>query len=180
MINLLEKYYPREGKTWPILLAHSRLVADKAVAIAEKLARHQAVDIAFVHEAALLHDIGICRTNAPEIGCEGEHPYLAHGILGREILEHEGYPRHALVCERHIGVGLSHDDIIAQELPLPRRDMRPLSIEEKIITYTDLFFSKTKHPDHSERSIDHVRQRMARHGEEKVKLLNEWHTLFCL
>ena len=178
MIKLLEKYYPKKGKTWPILLQHSRMVADKAVFIARRLAEHQTVDINFVEEAALLHDIGIHLTDAPDIGCSGKHPYLAHGILGREILEQEGLPQHALVCERHIGVGLSRIDIIEQALPLPDREMQPVTIEEQIITYADLFFSKSELVCGQERSIELVRERLSRHGVEKVDKLNYWHKLF--
>lgn len=178
MIELLEKYHRDDKTRWPILQHHSHMVADKAVAIARKLSDQQPVDITFVEEAALLHDIGIHLTDAPEIGCHGEHPYLKHGVLGREILEREGFPKHALVCERHIGVGLSRNDIIDQELPLPKRDMRPLSIEEKIITYADLFFSKAPKHGPEERSFDVVRQRLSRHGKDKVSVLDEWHELF--
>lgn len=179
MFSLLEKYHRQHPIRWPIIARHSRLVANKAIAIAQTVARHrQPVDIAFVEEAALLHDIGIHLTAAPEIGCFGEHPYLMHGILGREILEREGLPRHALVCERHIGVGLSHEDIVNQGLPLPARDMLPLSIEEQIITYADLFFSKSPQGKQDERPFGLVRQRLARHGAEKVAILESWHTLF--
>jgi uncharacterized protein len=180
MIRLLEKYHRDDEIRWPILLHHSRMVANKAVAIARNLNHHQPVDITFVEEAALLHDIGIHLTDAPQIGCHGEHPYLMHGILGREILEREGLPRHALVCERHIGIGLSRADIIDQDLPLPKRDMRPLSIEEKIITYADLFFSKSAKHGPKERSLEVVRQRLGRHGDEKVAELDQWHELFSV
>ena len=47
-------------------------------------------DIEFIRTAALLHDIGIFMTHAPKFGCFGDHPYLAHGYLGRELLEREG------------------------------------------------------------------------------------------
>ena len=180
MIKLLEKYHSRQGQTWTILAHHSRMVANKAVGIAQRLAAQQPVDIKFVEEAAWLHDIGIHLTDAPDIGCSGKHPYLAHGILGRQILEDEGLPRHALVCERHIGVGLSRADIIDQGLPLPHRDMQPITIEEMIITYSDLFFSKSKHADNRERSIELVRKRMSRHGEDKVTQLDRWHKLFSV
>lgn len=178
MIKLLEKHHPRQGPTWEILVQHSRLVANKAVDIAQKLSAKQCIDINFVEEAALLHDIGIHLTDAPDIGCSGKHPYLAHGILGRQILEQEDLHRHAMVCERHIGVGLSRTDIIEQGLPLPHREMQPISIEEIVITYADLFFSKSKHSDGKERPIELVRERMMRHGEDKVARLDQWHKLF--
>jgi len=178
MIKLIEKYYPTSGKTYPILLKHSQQVAQKAMIIARNLSTRQAIDLRFVEEAALLHDIGIYLTHAPEIGCRGELPYLAHGYLGRELLEREGLSRHALVCERHIGVGLSRHDIIEQSLPLPERDMIPETIEEQIITYADLFFSKSGSIEQTERPIELVRQKMGRHGEDKIAILDKWHALF--
>ncbi len=53
-------------------------------------------DRLFIEEAALLHDIGVCQVHAPGLGLHGRHPYIMHGVLGREILEREGYPLHAL------------------------------------------------------------------------------------
>jgi uncharacterized protein len=48
------------------------------------------------------------------LGCHGDRPYITHGIIGAELLGNEGLPGHALVCERHIGVGLSIEDIKSQ------------------------------------------------------------------
>ena len=39
----------------------------------------------------------------------------------------EGFPRHALVCERHTGAGMSLQSIIDQQLPVPHRNMVPVS-----------------------------------------------------
>ena len=95
-----------------------------------------------MEEAAMLHDIGIFLTHAPSLGCNGPHPYLKHGHLGCKLLEKEGLPKHALVCERHVGVGITRKDVLDHKLPLPAKDMLPLSLEEKIICYADKFFSK--------------------------------------
>ncbi len=58
------------------------------------------------------------------------------------MLEAEGLPRHALVCERHTGAGLTVDDIISQRLPLPLRDMTPQTLEERLICYADKFYPR--------------------------------------
>jgi len=42
----------------------------------------------------------------------------------------EGYPKHGLVCERHTGTGITLEMIIKNNLPLPHRDMVPVSMEE--------------------------------------------------
>ena len=117
-IAIIDKYYPEDNEQKRILLVHSRLVAEKAVWIAE---RHPELhlDKDFLYEAGMLHDIGIFLTNAPAISCFGDQPYICHGYLGADLMRREGYPRHALVCERHTGAGLSLDDIMSQNLPVP-------------------------------------------------------------
>lgn len=177
-IPLIEKYYPPGSLAHRILLRHSGRVAAKAVQAARHAALREAVDVEFVREAALLHDIGIFYTDAPDLGCHGALPYLAHGFKGRELLEKEGYPRHALVCERHIGVGLSAVEIREKELPLPSRDMRPLTVEEEIVTYADLFFSKNPREQDRERTPEEVRQTLHRFGEDKPAIFDAWHKRF--
>jgi uncharacterized protein len=175
--SLIEKYYPCGTEAYRILLRHSELVAAKAMTVVNSLSKEEA-DARFVQEAALLHDIGMRFTSVTQLGCDGDLPYLCHGIKGRELLEAEGLPRHALVCERHIGVGLTATEIISQKLPLPARDMLPISLEEQIVTYADLFFSKDPNNAGLERSSDQVRQSLARFGVEKVAIFDAWHRRF--
>lgn len=178
-LRLIEQFYPPGSLAHRLLLRHSLAVAELALAAARVVtARGEAVDLEFVEQAALLHDIGMLHTHAPAIGCHGPLPYLAHGIKGRQMLEAEGFPRHGLVCERHIGVGLSAAEIVAQKLPLPARDMLPLSLEERIVTYADLFFSKTPDQADRRRTPEQVRLSLARFGTEKVTVFNNWHRNF--
>ncbi len=177
-LQLLNKYYPAGSVAHATLLRHSRRVAEHAVAVALHVARTSPVDIPFVEEAALLHDIGILHTDAPEIGCHGPLPYLAHCYKGREMLEAEGLHRHALVCERHVGVGLSAAEIVAQALPLPHRDMRPLTIEEEIITYADLFYSKNLKEGDRPREVAKVRRNLSVYGVDKVAIFDAWQARF--
>ena len=141
-LAIINKYYSEENELKHILLTHSRSVADKALQIAVKHPELH-LDTGFLEEAALLHDIGIFMTDASGIQCFGTHPYICHGYLGSELLMKEGYPRHALVCERHTGAGMSLQSIIEQDLPIPHRDMVPVSMEEQVICFADKFFSKT-------------------------------------
>lgn len=108
---------------------HSRQVADRCLAI---VAKHKElpVDVQFLEEAAMLHDIGIYRCDAPGIHCHGTEPYLRHGPIGGEILRAEGFPRHARVAERHTGTGLP--------------GYEPETLEEQIICYADKFYSKSR------------------------------------
>lgn len=175
--ELIDKYYDNHPEAKDILIAHSQRVAKLALAVANKVAQSEAVDIKFVEEAALLHDIGMLYTDTPTLGCHGEHPYMAHGILGAGLLRKEGLPRHALVSERHIGVGLTKEDIKAEKLPLPLRDMLPQTVEEEIIAYADLFFSKTLP---GQRTVEKVRDSLSKYGAHKVAIFDRWQKRFQL
>lgn len=174
-LELIDKYYHQHAQARDILLAHSRQVADLATDVAERVSLATEIDIEFIEQAALLHDIGMLYVNAPALGCSGEKPYIVHGVLGAELLKREQLPRHALVCERHIGVGLTIEDIKQQQLPLPLRDMCPQSLEEEIIAYADLFFSKTKP---GMRSSEMVRESLSHFGHHKVIIFDRWHKRF--
>ena len=117
-LSLIRKYYPEDNELRRILLTHSESVARKALDVAE---RHPelALDRTFLHDAALLHDVGIFLTDAPGIHCHGTEPYLMHGYLGAQLMRREGLPAIARVCERHTGTGLTAAAIAQQGLPLP-------------------------------------------------------------
>jgi uncharacterized protein len=176
-LAIIEKYYDRNSTAYDILVGHAAAVAQKSLEIAKRL-DYGRPDIEFINKAAMLHDIGIFMTNEPGIGCHGDKPYICHGYLGREILEREGLPRHALVCERHVGVGITVEDIDRNGLPLPRRDMRPLTIEEKIICFADKFFSKKPDALGRERPLEEVRESIARYGPDKLKIFDKMSVLF--
>lgn len=174
-IEIIKKYYPPESLLFRILVNHSLVVAEKALKIAEKFPQ---VDKRFIYEASLLHDIGIFMTYAPKISCFGKEPYIAHGYLGRTLLEKEGLPKHALVCERHIGVGITKEEIIKNKLPLPPRDMVPETWEEKIIAFADKFFTKKINGSVKVNSVEEILEKLAKHGKEKVVIFLEWLELF--
>lgn len=176
VVELIDRYYPPGHAARAILVAHSAAVAELAVRIARHVSED--VNVGFVEEAAWLHDIGIGATHAPQIGCQGSLPYICHGVEGRKLLDAAGLHAHGLVCERHIGVGLSAGDIRAQDLPLPERDMQPLSLEEQIVTYADLFFSKNPRNKGGPKNVEQVRSSLARHGPDKVAVFDAWHQRF--
>lgn len=176
-IKIIKKYYNPKSETYRILMAHGEAVAKKALELAER-ARHLNPDLKFIKEAAMLHDIGIFLINEPRLDCYGDKPYLAHGYLGRELLEKEGLPRHALVCERHVGVGITLENIEKNNLPLPKRDMTPQSIEEKIICLADKFFSKKDLS--SIKTIKEIKAEAAQHGQENVERVEELLGIFDL
>ena len=174
-IELIDAYYPEDNERKHILLVHSRLVAEKALCIADGHPELN-LDKDFLYEAGMLHDIGIFLTDAPGIFCFGNQPYICHGYLGADLMRREGYPRHALVCERHTGAGLSLDDIVAQNLPVPHRDMLPVSMEEQVICFADKFYSKT-HLE-QEKSVEKARKSLQRYGEAGLQRFDHWCELF--
>ena len=176
-LKIIEKYYDTSSQVYQILVEHSRSVANKALSIA-KAHPEMVLDIKFIEEAAMIHDIGIIFCNAPGIDCHGTFEYICHGYLGADILRKEGYPRHALVCERHTGTGISIKMIEDNNLPLPHKDFLPVSPEEQLICFADKFFSKTKL--HKERSISKVRESINKYGEDTVLRFNHWCKLFLV
>lgn len=170
-IHIIDKYYPEANELKHILLTHSHSVADKTLMIAD---RHPelALDKEFLYEGAMLHDLGIFLTDADGIYCFGDKPYICHGYLGADLMREEGYPRHALVCERHTGAGLSLEEIIAQGLPVPHREMVPVSLEEQVICFADKFYSKTRLD--KEKSVEKARKSLERYGDAGLQRFDCW------
>ena len=169
--KIIDKYYPEENEQKRILTVHSRRVADKALELA-RLHPEMQLDLQFIEEAAMLHDICIKECDAAGICCFGTHPYICHGTIGAEMLRQEGFPRHALVCERHTGTGLTLDYILTNNLPLPHRDLVPVSLEEQLICFADKFFSKT-HPE-QEKTKEAALRSVAKFGDECAEKFNHW------
>ena len=173
--QIIDKYYPEANRLRDILITHSTLVMKRAVLVCECHPELQ-LNRPFLIEAAMLHDIGIFRCNAPGIACFGTEPYICHGRIGADILRSEGYPQHARVCERHTGAGLTKQEIIAQHLPLPHEDFLPETLEEQVICYADKFYSKS-HPT-DEKPLAAVEATMARFGADSLQRFRAWDARF--
>jgi uncharacterized protein len=172
---IIDKYYAEGSELRRILLTHSRSVADKALDIARNHPELD-LDLQFVEEAAMLHDIGVFLCNAPGIECFGDAPYICHGTLGAELLNEAGFPRHALVCERHTGAGLSLRQIEEQNLPVPHRELMPVSMEEQLICFADKFFSKTRLT--TEKTVEQAYNSVAKFGVESAERFKKWCEIF--
>lgn len=171
--RIIHKYIPPDSPTYPIYIIHCQLVANKALSIARRLKLSEESK-QFIEEAAMLHDIGIIRTDTPGLHCTGELPYVCHVLEGRKILEAEGLPHHAKVAESHIGVGITQADILEQNLPFPPRDIFPETLEEQIISFADFFYSKNPEKLWQEKSLDKIRKSVAKRGKEKSAILDKW------
>ena len=173
--RIIDRYYPEDNQLRYILLTHSRLVCQRALKICDAHPK-LGMDRRFIEEAAMLHDIGICRCNAPGIYCFGTEPYICHGRIGAAMLREEGFEAHARVCERHTGAGLTKEEIVRQNLPLPHQDFLPETMEEKVICYADKFYSKT-HPER-EKDYGHALRSIAKFGSEGAERFKEWTLIF--
>lgn len=129
--ELLKKYAP-DNSAFQQVYQHSKAVQKAALVIAKEIQKQgHKVDLNFIKIGCLLHDIG--RFQAPP----GSNISIQHGMIGAKILRKEKLPRYALMCERHLGAGITKEEIVRYKLPLPKKNLIPKTIEEKIITYAD-------------------------------------------
>ena len=173
--EIIAKYYTPGSDLYNILVKHSEAVRDKALALANRHPELE-LDLDFIAEAAMLHDIGILETDAPGIKCFGTHRYIEHGYLGAQILREEGLPKHAAVAERHTGTGISIDQIVRENLPIPLADYSPRTMEECLICYADKFYSKTKL--NQEKPYSKIRLHLWKYGSDTVAKFDEMRSMF--
>jgi len=178
--NIINHYYAESPELRRILLKHSRCVADKALDIAR---RHPELNLNedFLEAAAMLHDIGIIRCDAPSICCHGSEHYICHGregakmlrvLSGTPLIDDKYIEPLARICERHTGAGLSRAEILAQNLPLPAQDFLPETTAEQVVCYADKFFSKT-HLDH-EKTVEEAARSLKKFGSDGLSRFTEW------
>lgn len=182
-LAIIDEFYPADTPLKRLLLLHSEQVRDASLDIYNmpqnaQLGMNRDVVIA----GAMLHDIGICRCHAPSILCTGEQNYMAHGIIGGEMLRDYGRRNgldlepYARICERHTGTGLTREDIVSQNLPLPPQDFLPETPEEKLICLADKFYSKSS-PERVKAPAA-ARKSMEKFGAETLKRYDELCVLF--
>jgi len=203
--DIIYYFYPQDTPLRRLLILHSEKVRDKALSILEEARRSHpspmfdSIDENLVIAGALLHDIGIGRTHAPGILCEGTMPYICHGTIGAEMLREVSASKQGLaelqdgvstqkvgladlqdevieslarICERHTGSGLSRQDILDQQLPIsPVRDLLPETMEEKLICLADKFFSKSGDPA-KEKDFARVKASMMKFGTDSIERFN--------
>ena len=129
------------------------------------------VDADLVRAGCLLHDVGVYRL-FDDAGALDYAGYMRHGVLGYELLAEAGYPE--TICRfasRHTGVGITREDVIRQELPLPPADYVAETPEEALVMYADKFHTKATPP--SFLSADFYASYVRRFGAEKVTAFHE-------
>jgi uncharacterized protein len=73
---------------------------------------------------------------------------------------------------------MTKEDIRQQDLPLPARDMLPVSIEEEIICYADKFYSKNGRDTAREKTVSEIVSSLKRYGHDKVRRFQAWVEMF--
>ena len=180
VFEIIDFFYNDYPELKKVLVKHSEQVGRKALQILEKSSCR--LDKNEIMNGALLHDIGIFKCHAPSILCNGEANYIAHGIIGAELLRQYGKANnidleiYARIAERHTGSGLTCEDIKNQNLPLPHQDFLPKTELEKLICLADKFFSKSG--DMQEKNIESVRHSMAKFGDESLRRFDELMKIF--
>lgn len=174
--RIIDKYYPAGSPLRDIYMRHCRSVANLALDIA----RRKGLDLspADIEAAAMLHDIGIVRTDAPGIHCHDSEPYLAHGRIGADLLRAEGAPEeYARVAERHTGAGLTPEDVARMSPMLPPdRSYMPQTLLERLVCYADKFYSKSG--DMKIKPLERVRASLAKFGEGASERFERLHQEF--
>ena len=169
------KYYADNPELKRIVMVHSDQVAKKALEICKK--KKLELNIQDVYCAAMLHDIGVVKCNAAGIYAHGKAPYIQHGLEGKKILDANGLSQYSNICTNHTGAGITKEEIKNNNLPLPLADMTPKTLLEKLICYSDKFFSKS-HDLLKEKPLEEVKNQMKKFGEETYSRFMSLHSLF--
>ncbi len=124
--------------------AHMRMVAKVAGFLAMQLKKKGIdVDSDLVEAAALLHDIAKIKGLDKELGF--------HELLGKDILEKEGFPNVASLIEKHGFEAVLEDNLNSwEEKILNYADKRVL--EDKVVSLDERFaYGRRRYPDKSGR-----------------------------
>jgi uncharacterized protein len=139
-VKVLHEKYAPDTKAFDLVYTHCSIVKDIALELL-KLNPKTGVDIELVVAGCLLHDIGTYSLYIN--GKFDQEQYLTHGLRGSAILKDEGLDvRLQRIASHHTGVGISKEEIIAKNLPLPHEDFLAETIEERLVMYADKFHSK--------------------------------------
>lgn len=168
----LLKKYSTSKEHYNIVLNHSLLVLGKSTNIMAQKKLYNKVDFDLIISGCLLHDIGAFEFM--KNFNKRQKNYLKHGIIGGKILRREGLKKEALIAERHIGSGLSKNYIIENNLPLPKKDFLPVTLEQKLICYADKFYSKSGKKD----TLGSIKKEMKEFGEEPFRRFLELEKMF--
>jgi uncharacterized protein (TIGR00295 family) len=122
----------REAGCSTEVIEHCMAVEALAVSIAGRCPDEPGL-LDLVSRGALLHDIGRSVTHG-----------IRHAVDGSDLIRKMGLDeRLALIVERHVGAGLSHEEAAKQGLPA--RSYIPVTLAEKIIAQADNLVGEKEH-----------------------------------
>lgn len=128
------------------------------------------IDEKLVVIGGLLHDIGAYRV-LEHNGSDGRplqfngSRYIMHGLLGYHYLLEQGVDESlAQFARNHTGVGLTHEQVVAQGLPLPPDDYVPMNLEQEVVMVADKYHSKSTPPKFL--TAQTYERKAARYGED--------------
>lgn len=142
-IKKLHEKCAKNKETLDDVWTHSQIVKEIAVLICKGLEKKYQIktDIELIKTGALVHDIGY-------YACFDKNFFriknkIRHGEIGYKILKKEKMSENiARFCLTHIGTGITKEHIQKQKLPLKKIDQIPITLEEEIVCYADIFHSK--------------------------------------
>ena len=173
-IELLHRKYAPSEQAFELVFTHSKIVGEIATSLL--IAKPQPnIDEKLVAVGCLLHDIGVYKLY--EDGVLNESRYITHGLEGYQLLKAEGFDESVCrIASHHTGVGLSREDIEAQNLALPDTDLLAETQEERLVMYADKFHSKKPRFN----SFDAYSKQVAAFGADKAERFNEFANEFGL
>jgi len=69
---------------------------------------------------------------------------------------------------------LSIQDIEEKKLPIPKKEILKISIEEEIICFADKFFSKDEKDITQEKNIEKIREVLWKFNNNKLHIFDQW------
>ncbi|HPG37321.1 MAG TPA: HD domain-containing protein [Candidatus Saccharibacteria bacterium] len=142
-IEVIHKTHAPSEFLFGLVFTHCQIVAEIAQQLIE--VNDLKVNKDFVVAACRLHDVGYYLLFDGRGVIKRGKAQIQHAIAGAATLRAEGLPEeYCNACLHHIGLGLSAEDVVSQELPIPEKDYRPTTPEERLVMYADKFHSKEK------------------------------------
>ena len=165
----LHKKYAPSKTAFDLVYTHCLIVHDIAAQLIDT--NNLLIDRDLVLMGALLHDIGAYTLiDSDGVVIKGAS-YVRHGVEGEAILAKENYSIELQrIASHHTGVGITKEDILTQQIPIPMNDYVAESDEELLIMYADKFHSKSHPPQFN--SYEWYMQYVERFGKDKPPKFN--------
>jgi len=171
-IKMLHQKYAKTEADFELIYTHCQVVDEVAKQLLEAKPE-LAVNHELIHVGCMLHDIGVYAVRENGTFVQG----IKHGTIGEQILKDEGYPEIIYrFASHHTGVGLTKQDIVSQDLPIPIGDYLAETNEERMVMYADKFHTKSDPPTFY--TFEGYRTFVQQFGNDKALLFDELAELF--